>query len=213
MLRFEREAWAMNFRVVAGVDEAGRGPLAGPVVAAAVVFDPDFLEQEAVARFRGLTDSKKLIPSTRESFFRIFSDSPHVGVGVASADVAEIDRFNILRATHRAMARALQNLDTDIQLALIDGLPVRGLSCASRAIAGGDAESLSIAAAGVVAKVTRDRMMLELDARFPQYGFRQHKGYGTAAHLHALREHGPCPEHRRSFRPVRDLLEARPASL
>lgn len=205
MLQFEQEAWAGGLRVVAGVDEAGRGPLAGPVVAAAVVFDPEYAKREADALLRGLTDSKKLTALSRDSFFGLLSSSPHIAVGMASADVAEIDRFNILRATHLAMARALDGVGLDIQLALIDGRPVRGLSCDSRAIVRGDAASLSIAAASVMAKVTRDRMMLELDKRYPQYGFGRHKGYGTAAHLAALREYGPCPEHRRSFEPVRQM--------
>ncbi len=206
MLQYEQEAWDGGLRVVAGVDEAGRGPLAGPVVAAAVVFDPDCAKREADGLFRGLTDSKKLTAVSRDMFFGLLSNSSHIAVGIASADVAEIDHLNILRATHLAMARALDRVGRDIQLALIDGRPVRGLSCDSRAIVRGDAASLSIAAASVMAKVARDRMMLELDERYPQYGFARHKGYGTAAHLAALREHGPCPEHRRSFQPVRQVL-------
>ena len=202
MLRFEREAWAGPCLRVAGVDEAGRGPLAGPVVAAAVVFDPDFLEAEATASLAGLDDSKKLPASRREFFHALLSACPHAQIGVASASVAEIDALNILRATHLAMARALSQLDPLPGFALVDGLPVKGLPVPHRAIVGGDAASLSIAAASVMAKVVRDRLMVELAAQYPGYGFERHKGYGTPAHLAALRRLGPCPAHRLSFAPV-----------
>ena len=205
MLRFEQEAWAGGFLRVAGVDEAGRGPLAGPVVAAAVVFDRDFLEAEAEKSLAGLDDSKKLPASRREFFFALLSACPHAQIGVASASVEEIDSLNILRATHLAMARALGQLQPPPDLALVDGLPVKGLPVPHRAIVGGDAASLSIAAASVMAKVTRDRLMVEMAARYPAYGFERHKGYGTKAHLDALRRHGPCPAHRKSFAPVAQL--------
>ena len=205
MLRFEREAWAGPCLRVAGVDEAGRGPLAGPVVAAAVVFDPDFLEAEATASLAGLDDSKKLPASRREFFHALLSACPHAQIGVASASVAEIDALNILRATHLAMARALSQLDPLPGFALVDGLPVKGLPVPHRAIVGGDAASLSIAAASVMAKVVRDRLMVELAAQYPGYGFERHKGYGTPAHLAALRRLGPCPAHRKSFGPVAHL--------
>lgn len=205
MLRFEQEAWAGGFWRVAGVDEAGRGPLAGPVVAAAIVFEKDFLEAEARQSLAGIDDSKKLPASRREFFFARLSACPQARIGVASASVEEIDALNILRATHLAMARALQQLAPLPEFALVDGLPVKGLPVPHRAIVGGDAASLSIAAASILAKVTRDRLMVELAAQFPAYGFDRHKGYGTKAHLDALRRHGPCPAHRRSFAPVAQL--------
>ena len=205
MLRFEQEAWAGGFSQVAGVDEAGRGPLAGPVVAAAVVFEKEFLEAEADRSLAGLDDSKKLPATRREFFHALLAACPHARIGVASASVAEIDSLNILRATHLAMARAVAQLAPPPDLALVDGLPVKGLPVPHRAIVGGDAASLSIAAASVMAKVTRDRLMTELAAEYPAYGFERHKGYGTAAHLDALRRHGPCPAHRMSFAPVAQL--------
>jgi ribonuclease HII len=202
LLRHEQEAWAQGARRIAGVDEAGRGPLAGPVIAAAVVFQRDFLEAEAGGALRGLTDSKKLPARRREFFHALLTASPEVDVGIGSASVGEIDSLNILRATHLAMARAIGELARPPDLALVDGLPVKGLSVPHRAIVGGDAASLSIAAASVVAKVTRDRWLTELAAQYPDYGFERHKGYGTRAHLDALRRYGPCPAHRQSFAPV-----------
>ena len=205
MLRFEQEAWTGGLLHLAGVDEAGRGPLAGPVVAAAVAFAKDFLEAEAERSLAGLDDSKKLPAARREFFHALLSACPHARIGVASASVEEIDSLNILRATHLAMARAVAQLAPLPDLALVDGLPVRGLPVPHRAIVGGDAASLSIAAASVMAKVTRDRLMVELAAQFPAYGFERHKGYGTREHLEALRRHGPCPAHRKSFAPVAQL--------
>lgn len=205
MLRFEQEAWSAGALRVAGVDEAGRGPLAGPVVAAAVVFAQDFLAAEAGRSLAGLDDSKKLSPARREHFHALLAACPQAQIGVAFASVAEIDALNILRATHLAMARAVEQLDPLPDLALVDGLPVQGLPVPHRAIVGGDAASLSIAAASVVAKVIRDRYMVALAARHPEYGFDRHKGYGTKAHLAALRRHGPCPAHRRTFAPVAQM--------
>lgn len=202
MLRHEEQAWQEGFRRIAGVDEAGRGPLAGPVVAAAVIFDLDFLQSDALRVFEGLTDSKQLPASRREFFYERLTGNPRIHVGAGSASVEEIAAVNILRATHRAMARALEALSPLPDLALVDGLPVRGLPVAHRAIVRGDAESLSIAAASIVAKVTRDRLMRELAEQYPAYGFDRHKGYGTRAHLEALRLHGPCPAHRATFAPV-----------
>ena len=202
MLRFEQEAWTGGFLCVAGVDEAGRGPLAGPVVAAAVVFEKEFLEAEAERSLAGLDDSKKLPAARREFFHALLSACPRARIGVASASVEEIDALNVLRATHLAMARAVALLAPPPDLALVDGLPVKGLPVPHRAIVGGDGASLSIAAASVMAKVTRDRLMVELAAQYPAYGFERHKGYGTREHLDALRRHGPCPAHRKSFAPV-----------
>ena len=205
MTGFEREAFAAGFRRVAGLDEAGRGPLAGPVVAACVVLPP---ADGVPAVLEGLTDSKQLTAKQRDRFFRILRGLPGVSIGVGRASVAEIDRLNILRATHRAMARAAAALRPPADFLLVDGLPVTGLPCPSRAIVHGDALSLSIAAASVVAKVTRDRLMAAADRRHPGYGFALHKGYGTASHLEALRRLGPCAAHRRSFRPVADAAPA-----
>ena len=205
MLRFEQEAWSSGTLRLAGVDEAGRGPLAGPVVAAAVVFNKVFLEAEAQKSLAGINDSKKLPASRREFFHALLSACPHATIGLASASVDEIDSLNILRATHLAMARAVAQLAPPPDLALVDGLPVQGLPVPHRAIVGGDAASLSIAAASVMAKVTRDRLMVQLAAEYPDYGFERHKGYGTKQHLDALRRHGPCPAHRKSFAPVAQL--------
>lgn len=203
MLRFEQEAWQM-FRRVAGVDEAGRGPLAGPVVASAVVIEQDFLIREADGLFNGLNDSKQLTEKNRELFFSVLTSSPHVQYGLGIVSEQEIDARNILRATHYAMALALNAIQPLPDYALVDGRPVPGLPCSSRAIVKGDARSLSIAAASVIAKVTRDHLMLELDRQYPQYGFARHKGYGTQDHLEALRTWGPSACHRHSFRPVRE---------
>ena len=205
MLHCEQEAWSGGARRVAGVDEAGRGPLAGPVVAAAVVFDPDFLRTEASRSLAGLTDSKKLPPKRQEFFYGLLQDCAGAEIGVAIVSVEEIDALNILRATHVAMARAGATTAPPPDMALVDGLPVKGLPVPHRAIVGGDAMSLSIAAASVVAKVTRDRLMVELAAKYPAYGFERHKGYGTREHLAALRQYGPSPIHRRSFEPVAQM--------
>ena len=206
MLEHERVCWAEGIQRLAGVDEAGRGPWAGPVVAAAVVITPAFAEAEIAGVLNGLDDSKKLTPERREFFFAVLQSHPEITCATGSADVAEIDRLNILRATHLAMARALAALQPPADYALVDGLPVQGLPCPSRAIVRGDSLSLSIAAASIIAKVTRDRLMVNLDKEYPAYGFAAHKGYGTARHQRALRELGPTLQHRRSFRPVRELL-------
>lgn len=186
---------ARGARLVAGIDEAGRGPLAGPVVAAAVILDRANLPD-------GLNDSKKLTVEDRERLF------PEIlrwaSVSVASASAAEIDRMNIRQATLAAMWRAFRGLGLEPCHALIDGRDVpTPLLLRASAIVGGDARSLSIAAASIVAKVTRDRMMTRLCARFPAYGFSRHMGYATPVHLEALLRFGPCPYHRMSFRPIR----------
>ncbi|MCQ2364888.1 MAG: ribonuclease HII [Akkermansia sp.] len=199
-LSAENEARAAGFSAVCGIDEAGRGPLAGPVVAAAVILPPDF-------ELAGLTDSKKLTAAKREKLFAALMQDARVQKSIASATAAEIDELNILRATHLAMARAAHGLASPpADFALIDGLPVPNFPLPSKSIVKGDSRSLSIAAASILAKVTRDHRMQELDALYPAYGFAKHAGYGTAAHLAALRAHGPCPEHRRSFAPVAQLL-------
>ena len=202
MLQFERQSWGRGALRVAGVDEAGRGPLAGPVVAAALRFDRAILE---AAQYGCLQAAE----SQRERLYTLLTTSCPCVFGVGLADVAEIDTLNILRATHLAMARALTARSPLPDFALVDGLPVPGLPCPSQAVVGGDGRSLSIAAASIIAKVARDRLMLELDQRYPQYQFARHKGYGTKAHLQALLQHGPCPAHRRSFRPVREAMRLR----
>ena len=206
MLQFERQAWEQGYRRPAGVDEAGRGPLAGPVVAAALVFERTFLEAEQYGRLQGITDSKQLTVAQRERFFALLTACPHVAIGVGLADVEEIDALNILRATHLAMRRALAALAPPPDFVLVDGLPVPDLPLPSLALIRGDSRSLSIAAASIIAKVTRDRRMCELDREYPDYGFARHKGYGTKVHTEALLRHGPTPLHRRSFRPVEDVI-------
>ena len=205
MLEFERNAWAAGHINVAGIDEAGRGPLAGPVVAAAVTMPPQALAAASSSEFDGLTDSKQLTPKQRELFYSRITQHPAARFAFAVVEVGEIDAVNILRATHAAMRRAVSQLLPDVDFILVDGLPVPDLPRPSQAIVEGDAKSLLIAAASVIAKVMRDRLMVELDAKFPQYGFAKHKGYGTPEHLAALDRHGPCVAHRRSFAPVRQL--------
>jgi ribonuclease HII len=207
VLTIERQFWNDGFGRLAGIDEAGRGPLAGPVVAAAVVLERDFAEREIGKSLQGLTDSKQLSESRRDHFFGVLKASPAVDVGVGLAGPREIDSINILRATHMAMLRAVETLKTQPDFILVDGLPVKGFPCRSAAIVGGDAKSISIAAASVVAKVTRDSIMRDLDRQYPQYGFAGHKGYGSQAHVLALIEFGPCPAHRSSFRPVREAAD------
>jgi ribonuclease HII len=204
MLESERGYWQQGKQRVAGIDEAGRGPLAGPVVAAAVIISPQLAEQEENDKFSGLTDSKKLSASQRAGFYQLLQDLPGVEIGVGQSEHAEIDEINILQATILAMTRAVESLGALPDIAIVDGNPVRGLPCPSHAIVKGDASSLSIAAASIVAKVVRDGTMVEYDQMYPAYGFAAHKGYGTSIHIQALYEHGPSPIHRRSFRPVRE---------
>jgi ribonuclease HII len=179
-------------------------------VAAALVFDRAFLESEQYGRLQFINDSKSLSSAQRDDSFALLTGEGcpcEIGVGVA--DVAEIDSLNILRATHLAMARALHALCPLPDFALVDGLPVPGLPCRSQAIVKGDGRSLSIAAASIIAKVSRDRMMRKLDSQYPGYDFARHKGYGTQVHMEALLRLGPCPAHRRSFRPVQEALRLR----
>ncbi len=194
--RAPRELGLSGPGLLAGVDEAGRGPLAGPVVAAAVMLDDR-------APIRGLNDSKKLSARTRE---RLFDEilAKALCCRIATASVEEIDSLNILQATLLAMRRAVEGLRLRPHVVLIDGNRCPELHVPVRAIVKGDAKVQCIAAASILAKVHRDRLCAELHERHPEYGFAGHKGYSTPAHLAALREHGPCPEHRRSFAPVRE---------
>ena len=192
---------AQGIRPVAGVDEAGRGPLAGPVIAAAVIL-PEHLSEALLRDLSRLDDSKKLKPKVRDELFLTITTHPEISWAVGEGSVEEIGTLNILRATHLAMRRALLALTVIPAHALVDGLPARDLPVPQTALVGGDGLSLSIAAASVVAKVTRDRIMEELDRAFPQYGFAQHRGYGTPQHLKQLHQHGPCQHHRRGFAPV-----------
>ncbi len=180
--------------LIAGVDEAGRGPLAGPVVAAAVILDP-------MQRIRGLRDSKLLTPAAREELARAIRTRA-VAWAVAESDVGEIDSLNILQATLLAMRRAIERLTTRPEVVWIDGLHCPQVDCPTRAIVDGDRLIAAIAAASILAKTTRDAMLVELDRSYPAYGFARHKGYATPEHLAALRAHGPCPVHRRYFAPV-----------
>jgi len=203
VLLYEKEAWASGFLRLAGIDEAGRGPLAGPVVAAAVIFDPDYIQSELATTFGKLTDSKAMTEKLREEYFGLLTGSNHTIIGIGIVEAEEIDQINILKATHKAMALAASQINP--QFALVDGLPVKGLPCESRSIVRGDALSISISAASIIAKVTRDRILVKLDAEYPQYGFAKHKGYGTRQHLEALKRHGATPAHRKTFRPVAEL--------
>ena len=187
--------------VVAGIDEAGRGPWAGPVVAGAVILDPATLPARLGA---GLDDSKRLEPARREDLLAALRGCARIGVG--RAEVAEIDTLNILRATLLAMARAVAGLGAPPDLALVDGTHAPALACPVRCVVKGDARSLSVAAASIVAKVTRDAIMAELAAAHPGYGWERNAGYGTAEHRAAIARLGVSPEHRRSFRPVREAL-------
>jgi len=191
----ERELIAQGLWPVAGIDEVGRGPLAGPVCVAAVILDPDKLPQ-------GLDDSKKLSAKRRVLLAEEIYGAA-LAVSVAMAPAAEVDALNIRGATLAAMARVAATLALRPAFALIDGRDAPELLCPARALVQGDTISMSIAAASIVAKVARDNLMQRLDQLYPVYGFAGHAGYGTAAHLEALKRHGPCPEHRRSFAPVR----------
>ena len=199
----ERRAQAQGYRAVAGVDEVGRGPLAGPVVAAAVMLPPAGIDV-AVA------DSKTLSAVRREALAALLLAHPGVRVGLAEVSVTRIDEINILRATTEAMLQALQNLHTPVDLALVDGLRVAGFPLPAEFIVKGDACSASIAAASILAKVHRDALMVRLDATYPGYGFARHKGYGTREHMDALSRLGPTPVHRRSFAPVAQCRVVRP---
>lgn len=187
----EERIRAQGYSAVCGVDEAGRGPLAGPVVAAAVILAPG-------TQLPGVNDSKKLSEKKREQLFDYVRENA-LAYGIGEASEAEIDEINILNATFLAMRRAIENMDAAADFALIDGNRIQGLDIPAECVIGGDAKVLSIAAASILAKVTRDRKMRQLAEVYPQYGFEKHKGYGTKAHYAAIEQYGVCPIHRRSF--------------
>jgi ribonuclease HII len=191
LIDLERSLYGDGWRVVCGVDEAGRGPLAGPVYAAAAILPPNTV-------IEGLDDSKKLSARTRERLFDEITRAA-AACSVASADVDEIEELNILGATYAAMSRAIFSLPIRPELALIDGNRAKGVEFPHMCVVGGDGKVACIAAASILAKVSRDRYMERLDERYPQYGFAKHKGYGTRFHYEMLRRYGPTPEHRRLF--------------
>ena len=201
--RFELGLLKQGLNVVAGVDEAGRGPLAGPVFAAAVIFPTEWILNGLPKELKKVNDSKQLSHEEREIFYAELISRPEIRFGIAQVDPPMIDLINILQATHRAMNLALAQLDPAPQHVLVDGLRVNSLKLPHTAIVSGDSLSYSIAAASVLAKVSRDRLMVQLHEQYPHYGFAEHKGYGTPEHLAAIKAHGPCPIHRQSFSPCR----------
>ncbi len=193
-LRYERKLWAEGLEAVAGVDEVGVGPMAGPVVAAAVIFPPEVF-------IKGVHDSKQLTAEHREALFPLIREQA-IAIGLGVAEVEEIDRRNIYHATMAAMIRAIEALDRKPNHVLVDGRTIPGIVLPQTRIVGGDRKSFCIAAASIIAKVTRDRMMRDYDAAYPAYGFARHKGYCTAEHVAAVKQLGPSPIHRTSFAPV-----------
>lgn len=191
MLTYEKLAWQQGYKVLAGIDEAGRGPLAGPVVAAACILDPE-------KKIFGLNDSKKLTPASRLRLYeQIIEEAAAWQIGQVGHDI--IDQVNILQATRLAMRHSVENLTRKPELLLVDAVKLTGLDQPVWPIVRGDGLSVSIAAASIIAKVTRDQLMMNYDYLYPEYGFAQHKGYGTAQHCEALKKYGPCPIHRLTF--------------
>ena len=188
---YEKQAMAEGYKVVCGVDEAGRGPLCGPVCAAAVILPMD-------CEIEGINDSKKLSEKKRDMLFDIIKEKA-LAYSIVMVDAKTIDEINILQATFKAMREAVEGLSLEADIALIDGNQKPGLSIEQRTLVKGDAKSISIAAASILAKVTRDRYCLEMDEKYPEYQFAKHKGYGTKLHYEMIAEHGICPEHRRTF--------------
>ncbi|OGN63979.1 MAG: ribonuclease HII [Chlamydiae bacterium RIFCSPHIGHO2_12_FULL_49_9] len=198
----EKRLKSEGFQKIAGIDEAGRGPLAGPVVAAACILPDDAL-------FEHLNDSKQLTPEEREILFAQITNNPNVVYGIGIIDEKTVDRVNILQATFLAMHKAVAALPIKPDYLLIDGSQLPIFDIPTEALVRGDSLSVSVAAASVLAKVTRDRLLEKLDADYPQYGFKQHKGYATQQHLDAILRHGPCPIHRKSFDPVKSYFSSR----
>ena len=200
LLKYEKDLYKNGVNLIAGVDEVGRGPLVGPVVAAAVILPINY-------HLDGLNDSKKLTEKKRERFYDILMQEA-IAIGVGEASAKEIDEINIYQASKLAMMRALKNLKIKPEHVLVDAMPLKEIDIPSTSIIHGDALSLSIAAASVIAKVTRDRMMIELDKKYPEYGFAQHKGYPTKKHLEVLQKYGVLDNYRFTYGPVRDLINS-----
>lgn len=199
LLKYEKELYKNNITLIAGVDEAGRGPLVGPVVAAAVILPKNY-------HLEGLNDSKQLSEKKREEFFKVLKEEAiSIGVGIVSAK--EIDEINILEASRKAMYIALNNLDVKPEYILSDAMSLNDIDIPSKPIIHGDALSLSIAAASVIAKVTRDHMMVELDKKYPEYNLKKHKGYPTKEHLELIKKYGINEEYRKTYKPVRKIIE------
>ncbi len=205
LLSFENETWKQGIVFIAGIDEAGRGPLAGPVVAAAAIL-PKKIKIPAV------NDSKKLSEKQRNELKFLLLAIPGFRYAVSEIQADEIDSLNILKATHLAMRRAVLQLP-ETEVAFVDGLRVPDMPVKCRFIVKGDAKSASIASASILAKIHRDEIMMRYAEKYPEYGFDRHKGYGTSEHLAALKKHGPCPIHRKSFAPVRDIISPRPVQV
>lgn len=198
MKEYENELYKKNIKLIAGVDEVGRGPLAGPVVCAAVILKEDYENDK-------INDSKKLTEKKREALYDvIMGEALSVGIGISSEDV--IDEINILQATKKAMTEAIKNLDIKPEHVLIDAVKLEDLDIPQTSIIKGDAKSISIAAASIIAKVTRDRMMVELDKKHPEYDFKNNKGYGTKKHIEAIRKYGIIKEHRKTFAPCDEYI-------
>lgn len=200
LLKYEKALYKNGVNLIAGVDEVGRGPLVGPVVAAAVILPINY-------HLDGLNDSKKLTEKKRERFYDILMQEA-IAIGIGEASAKEIDEINIYQASKLAMMRALKNLKIKPEHVLVDAMPLKEIDTPSTSIIHGDALSLSIAAASVIAKVTRDRMMIELDKKYPEYGFAQHKGYPTKKHLEVLQKYGVLDNYRFTYGPVRDLINS-----
>lgn len=196
---FEEMAFEAGHQLVAGVDEAGRGPLAGPVVAAACLLPRGLI-------LEGIDDSKKLSPKQREELYHLLVNHPEVDFGVAIRDHKRIDAINILRASLEAMAFAVKEMAVQPDFLLIDGNQLPPIRTPSKTVIKGDSRSQSIAAASIIAKYTRDQLMIEYHEKWPEYGFDKHKGYATQSHVRAIHEHGPCPVHRQSFEPIKSLV-------
>lgn len=198
MKEYENELYKKNIKLIAGVDEVGRGPLAGPVVCAAVILKEDYENDK-------INDSKKLTEKKREALYDvIMREALSVGIGISSEDV--IDEINILQATKKAMTEAIKNLDIKPEHVLIDAVKLEDLDIPQTSIIKGDAKSISIAASSIIAKVTRDRMMIELDKKHPEYDFKNNKGYGTKKHIEAIRKYGIIKEHRKTFAPCDEYI-------
>lgn len=197
-LKYEKELYKENITLIAGVDEVGRGPLVGPVVAAAVILPKNY-------QLEGLTDSKKLSEKKRDYFYEIIKRDA-VSIGIGEVSPKEIDEINIYEASRKAMIKAINNLSVKPKHILSDAMPLN-LDIPTTPIIHGDLLSINISAASIIAKVTRDRLMYELDLKYPQYGFKKHKGYPTKMHLEALKKYGPLKNYRFTYKPVRDLIE------